>query len=355
MSVEAQAYFLEAAGQRLVRRPLALGVPAAGEAIVEIDACGLCHTDLGFADGSVAPKHALPLVLGHEIVGRVVEVGDGGDGRLVGARVLVPAVLPCGDCAFCRAGRGNACPRQQMPGNDVHGGFATHIRVAAGPLVRLDDAPSHVDVRELSVVADAVSTAYQAVRRSGLAAGDAAFVVGAGGVGGYVVQIAHALGAKVVALDVDDGRLSTIAAHGADATVSVKDRAPRDVRKIVHGHAGEWKIASLAFRVFECSGTPDGQTLAYTLLGPAATMVQVGFTRRPVELRLSNLMAFDATLHGSWGAPPSAYPDVLRLVYDRKIALSPFVEHAPMSRLDQALADMAAHRLTRRLVLDPRS
>jgi len=136
-----------------------------------------------------------------------------------------------------------------MPGNDIHGGFATHLLVPAHPLVPLDHLPASVDVRELSVVADAVSTAYQAILRSGLAAGDAAVVIGAGGVGGFTVQIARALGARVVACDVQAHRLALLAAHGAEATVDVRDRAPQDVRKEVHGLLRGWGIPSLRWRL----------------------------------------------------------------------------------------------------------
>ena len=348
-----EAYVLTAAGAPLERQSLELASLAEHQAVVEVEACGLCHTDLAYARGEVAPRHALPLVLGHEIVGRVVAAG-GAHEALVGARVLVPAVLPCGSCDFCRAGRGNACPKQKMPGNDVHGGFATHVTLPAAPLVPLTDVPPSVDPRHLAVVADAVSTAYQAVVRAGLVAGDVAFVVGAGGVGGYVIQIARALGARVVAIDVEASRLALVAAHGAEDGVVVGDRPPKEIRKEVHRLAADWGVPSLRYRVFECSGTPKGQTLAFTLLAPAATMVQAGYCASPVELRLSNLMAFDATVHGTWGCPPEAYPAVLDLIYSGRVALAPFVEHAPLSEVNGILDDMANHRLTRRVVFDPR-
>ena len=124
----AEAYFLDTPATPLAQRDLPLDDPGDGEVVVEVAACGLCHTDLSFAGGSVAPRHPLPLVLGHEITGTVAAAGAGAE-HLQGRRVMVPAVLPCGDCAFCAAGRGNACPNQKMPGNDIHGGFASHITV----------------------------------------------------------------------------------------------------------------------------------------------------------------------------------------------------------------------------------
>lgn len=350
--MNAAGYYLETPGQPLAWRELAPAEPAPGEALVEVVACGLCHTDLAFADGSVSPRHALPLVLGHEITGRVVAAGKGWS-ALVGKPVLVPAVLPCGECAFCRAGRGNACPRQKMPGNDIHGGFASHVLVPAAPLVPLDGAPPGISLAKLSVVADAVSTAYQAVRRAGLAAGDAAFIVGAGGVGGFVAQIARARGAHVAVCDVSRERLRAAESLGAELALDVGGRDPREVRKELQGAAARWGVPTLAQRIFECSGTPDGQLLAFGLLDRAATLVQVGYTPQKVSVRLSNLMAFDATVYGTWGCPPEAYPEVLGLIYAGQVVLEPLVEGAPMSDLNRLLEEMAAHRLVRRMVLDP--
>ena len=350
----ATAYWLDTPGTPLRSAPLELPEPCATEAIVEVTACGLCHTDLGFANGAVAPKHALPLVLGHEIVGVVTQVGSAAP-ELMGKNVLVPSVMPCGDCPFCRADRGNVCLGQKMPGNDIHGGFATHILCPASSLVSLEHAPDSIALDSLSVVADAVSTAYQAVARSGLESGDVAFVVGGGGVGGFTAQIAAAMGARVVVCDVDDVRLADCAAYGASATVNVKGRSAKDVRKELHGIAREWGVPSLRWRIFECSGTASGQTQAYALIRHASTLVLVGFTRDRVEVRLSNLMAFDATVHGTWGCPVDSYPAVLKLIYDGKVVVEPFIERAPMSTLGKQLTALSQHKLTRRMVLDPRT
>jgi len=346
MGVQAEAYVLDAPRTKLRRTKLTLE-PRDDEAIVEVVACGLCHTDLAFANGSVIPKHGLPLVLGHEIVGTIVH------GARIGLRVLVPAVMGCGACAFCAAGRDNACPKQVMPGNDVHGGFSTHVVVRESSLVPLDGAPDDFDLRELSVVADAVSTAYQAVNRAGVSEGDLAIVVGAGGVGGYAAQIARARGARVLAIDVDPKRLDLITKHGASEVFQVDHRPIKELRKELKRVTSA--IPSLRHRIFECSGTTAGQELAFALIATGGTMVQVGYCREPIEVRLSNLMAFDATVHGSWGAAHAAYSEVLRLVFEKKVVLSPFVEHAPMSRIDALLDDMAHHRLDKRAILDPRA
>lgn len=353
MTIRAEAWVLKEANKPLVRESLELADPSATDVVVEVDACGLCHTDLGFADGSVAPRMGLPIVLGHEVVGTVRAAGERYQ-NLVGKKVLVPAVMPCGDCAYCRAGRGNACLKQKMPGNDINGGFGTHLVAPGASMISLADAPESTKTDSLSVVADAVSTAYQAILRSGLGAGDVAFVVGGGGVGGFAAQIAKALGAKVVVCDVHEARLAGLGELGFDHLSNVKGREAKDVRKELHGKAKEWGVAGLKFKIFECSGTAAGQTLAYTLLSNGATMLVVGFTRDTVNVRLSNLMAFDASVHGSWGCPVEAYPAVLKLIYEGKVVLEPFIERAPMSLVNEHLKALAEHKLARRLVMDPK-
>ena len=349
MTVTAQAYVLEAPKTPLVRRPLQIPAPGPAEAIVEVIACGLCHTDLGYADGSVPTKKGIPLVLGHEAVGRVVEAGKD-FASLVGSNVLVPAVLPCGECPFCQAGRGNACPNQKMPGNDIDGGFSTHFLVPARPLIKIGASSN---IAALSVVADAVSTAYQAILRANVAAGDAVIVVGAGGVGSFVVQIASALGARVVACDIIEERLKLIAGYGAAETINLANLDPKELRKQVRAFAKG--VPTLKYKIFECSGSAPGQTTAYGLLERGATMMQVGYTPNKIDVRLSNLMAFDATLHGTWGCPPEVYPGVLRMIEEGKVKLDPFIAYGPMSKVNDYLADMAAHKLERRMVMDPRT
>jgi len=325
--------------------------PGAGEALVRVAGCGVCHTDIGFWKDGVPTNHGLPITLGHEISGVVTAAGPAHSG-LVGREVIVPAVMPCGDCDLCRAGRGNACRRQRMPGNDMDGGFAEYVTVPARGLCPVDDRGDY-DLAELSVIADAVSTPYQAIVRSGLAPGDLAIVVGAGGVGIYAVQIAAALGARVVAIDVDDERLAHAGRHGAGLAVSSAATAFKELRKQVAGQAQAWACPPYGWKIFECSGHPDGQQTAWGFLTHAATLMVVGFTLSRIEVRLSNVMAFDATVQGTWGCLPELYPAALEMVTSGRITLKPFIERHPMSRGAELLERVADHTLRRRAILEP--
>ena len=318
--------------------------PGPGEVLIETAACGVCHTDLGFFFDGVPTRHPFPLTLGHEISGEVVAAGLGADAWL-GRKVVVPAVLPCGTCAACRAGRGQICPKQVFPGNDVHGGFATHVRVAAHGLCavpNLDDVGVNragLDLAALAVVADAVSTPYQAAVGMELGPGDLAIWVGAGGVGGFGVQISAALGAKVVALDVDSARLERFKSFGASLTLSATGD-PKALRKQIRAFADANGIPTWRWKIFEASGNPKGQQLAFGLLAHGAALSIVGYTAQAVEVRLSNLMAFDATVQGNWGCLPEHYPAVVELALSGRIALEPFIERRPMSAINDTFFEL---------------
>jgi len=326
---------------------------ANGQAVIEVLGCGVCHTDLGFLDDGVPTRHALPLVLGHEVVGRVVAHANSGS-ELIGCTVLVPAVMPCGDCAQCERDRGDICPLQVFPGNDDHGGFASHLVVPARGLCPVPRDRFDADgEKRLAVIADAVSTAYAAIRKSGLSEGDFAVFVGAGGVGGFGAQIAHALGARVLAIDVDDERLALIAEHGASWTLNARDRTSKDLKKQVRSLAKEQALPAAGWKIFETSGTATGQETAFSLLTFGAALGVVGYHPGDVKVRLSNLMAFAARAEGTWGCPPRLFPEILELVCDEKVVLEPFVEMHPMARINEVFEALRNHQLKKRPILVP--
>ncbi len=352
MTIDRYSWRLVEPGRALERVEVAGRDPEAGEVVIRVAGCGVCHTDLGYADGHVDTKTPLPLVLGHEIVGTVIEVGVDAE-EWVGKDVLVPAVIPCGDCELCASGRGNVCRRQKMPGNDLDGGFATHVTLPAVGLAAVDSLPDGYELADFAVVADAVTTPLQAVRRAGVTEGDLAVVVGTGGVGTYAVQVAAASGAAVIAVDVDEARLAPLADHGAAATINARDLSPREVRDAAREHARDLGGATTGWKIFECSGTTPGQETAFGMLGPAATLAVVGFTMDKVSVRLSNLMAFDADAFGSWGCPPERYPEAIELVASGQIDVLPFTRKVPMTDVEAALASARDGSDPRRSILVP--
>ncbi len=354
MSIQAHRWLMTAVNTPLERAAFH-AEPGPGEVVVAIAGCGVCHTDLGYFYDGVRTKQPLPLALGHEISGKVVATGAGAE-RWMGKAVIVPAVLPCGECDLCSRGLGTICPHQKMPGNDIQGGFATHIVVPGRGLCEVDEsrlARAGLTLADVSIVADALTTPYQAVRRAGVKAGSLAVVVGAGGVGGYCVQIANAFGAKVVAIDVDDDKLEAISHHGAALTLNSHALDGRAIKVAITAFAKQSGLAATEWFIFECSGTAAGQLTAYGLLVHGATLSVVGFTMDKIEIRLSNLMAYDARAIGNWGCPPESYPAALDLVLDGKVAIKPFVEALPLDDINRVFTAVHHREIKKRAVLVP--
>jgi 6-hydroxycyclohex-1-ene-1-carbonyl-CoA dehydrogenase len=352
--IQAHRWVMTAVGAPLRNEPFAARA-GAGEAVIAVAGCGVCHTDLGFLIDGVLTNRPLPLALGHEISGRVVAAGQGAEDWL-GKAVIVPAVLPCGDCDLCRRDLPNICRRQKMPGNDIHGGFASHIVVPARGLCAVDEGrleKAGLSLADVSVVADAVTTPYQAVLRAGVRPGALAIVVGVGGVGGFAAQIAKAAGATVVAIDVDEKKLAAMARGTAALTLNAREHDRKALKARIAEFCKAEDLPLAEWFIFECSGTASGQLTAFGLLTFGATLSVVGFTMDRIEVRLSNLMAFDARAIGNWGCPPDLYPAALDLALDGRIELAAFVERHPLADIERVIADARAHRFARRPILVP--
>ena len=342
-------------GAPLVRSEFDPFPPNPEEVIVEVAGCGVCHTDLGFYYDGVRLKHDLPLALGHEISGRVVAARPGAQDWL-GKSVLVLSVIPCGTCDHCRRGLVRIGRRQRMPGNDIQGGFASHVVVPVAGLCAVKEArleQAGLVLADISVVADAVTTPYQAVVGSGLGEQDIAVVIGIGGVGGFAAQVAGALGATVIAVDIDQSKLDKIVEYGVAKTFNAREISGRDLRKAITDFAREGDLRPTEWRIFECSGTAAGQLTAFDLLTFGSTLCVIGFTMDKVEIRLSNLMAFDARAIGNWGCAPALYPAALDLVLSGKVQLLPFTQRRPLDDINAVFAETHSGQSNRRTIMAP--
>ena len=333
---------------------VSLDVPElqAGEVMVEIAGCGVCHTDLGYFYDGVPTVTQPPLTLGHEISGTVIA----GDGAWIGKEVIIPAVLPCNNCPICASGRGNRCLAQKMPGNSygIYGGFSSHIVVPSVDLCVIEDKKG-MPLSSFAVIADAVTSPYQAAVRAEVKPGDLTVVTGAtGGLGVYATQTLSALGAKeVVAVARNPQKLERALKYGATHTISTVDKSARDVRGEFRNYSKEKGLAGYGWKIFEWSGTAAGQEIALELLSFVGVLVIAGYGMQKNEYQLSRLMGFDADIKGTWGCLPEYYPKVLKMVLDKKIEIEPFIETRPMGQIQQAFDDVHAGGLDKRIVLIP--
>ena len=193
-----------------------------GEVLVEVAGCGVCHTDLSYFYEGTPTVSEPPITLGHEISGTVVT----GDDSWIGKEVIIPAVMPCRNCIFCKTGHGNRCLNQKMPGNSlgIYGGFSDYIPVPNIDLCVIKDRQG-IPLPYFAALADAGTTPYQAAKRADLQYGDKVIIVGIrGGVGKFMGLIASALGAgTIIGIDIKDN-LDDALNMGADYVISARDK-----------------------------------------------------------------------------------------------------------------------------------
>jgi len=324
-----------------------------GEVLVNVAGCGVCHTDLGYFYDGVPTVTKPPLSLGHEISGTIVA----GEEKLLGKEVVIPAVMPCNKCPICAAERGNRCLAQKMPGNSlgIYGGFSSHIPVPAEDLCIVENR-ADFQLAELAVIADAVTTPYQACVRAGLKQGDNVVVVGVtGGVGSYMAQMAKAFGAKtVVGIGRDTVKLERALKYGADYVINSADKDENAVRNEFRDLCKAHGLPSnYGWIIFEVTGTAPGQAIALSLLSFIGKLIVIGFGMQKNEYSISRLMAFDAEIIGTWGCLPKYYPKVLELVLNKKIEIRPFTELRPMSQIKEVFEEAHNRKLMKRVVLTP--
>ncbi len=310
-------------------------------------------TDLGYFYDGVPTVTKPPLTLGHEISGVVVA----GDNKLIGKEVIIPAVMPCNNCAICASGRGNRCLSQKMPGNSlgIYGGFSSHIPVPSTDLCVVEDRRD-LQLAELAVIADAVTTPYQACVRAGIKQGDKVVVVGVtGGVGSYVAQMAKAFGAEtVVGIARDPEKLKRALKYGADFVINSTGKDAKTVRNEFRKLCKAKSLPhNYSWKIFEVTGVTAGQEIALNLLSFIGKLIVIGFGMQKNEFSISRLMALDAEIIGTWGCLPKYYPKVLELVLNKTVKIRPFTETQLMSKIEEVLEAAHARRLTKRVVLTP--
>ena len=261
--------------------------PAAGEVLVRSAVVGICGSDMHAAHGH-HPFVSLPMRPGHEVVGRVEQVGDGVEPGLVGTRVVVEPNLVCGICDQCRAGRYNICATLQVFGCQTAGGMADRFVIAADRVVPL---PDDLDDDWASLVEPA-ATPVHAVRRAGDLRGRRVVVVGAGPIGLLVIQAARRAGAAtVVAADLVASKRSRAERLGADASFDAG--APDPAAAALAALGGPADV------VFDCVSVEATVRLAIAVLTKGGVLMTVGVPSGPTRIDLDLVQDRELTLMGN--------------------------------------------------------
>lgn len=323
-----KAAVFEGANQPLQMKDIEKPTVGPEDILVKIAACGVCHTDLHYIDHGTPTFKQPPMVLGHEPSGDVAEVGSDVKKFKEGDRVLIPAVLTCGYCDFCRAGRENICANMTMLGNHIDGAYAEYIKVPAKDVCTL---PDEIPLEEGSIIADAISTPFHAVKNQAqVKPGDTVVVFGCGGIGINIVQVAAAVGGKVIAVDVLDRKLEIASTFGAAETINPTkvEKLGKEIKKLTGGGADV---------AIEAIGKPETIQAAFGTLRKGGKLVVVGFSGKDITLSAAKIMFFEMEIVGSLGCRPTDYPKLIELVRLGKIKVKELVTNRfPLEKINDA-------------------
>ena len=287
------------------------------EALVKVKAAGICHTDLHFLEGTLAPwKGSLPLTLGHEIAGEIERVGSKVKTFHEQDRVVVNNGVSCGKCRYCRAGRGNICVDLDQLGFTLDGGYAEYVKVPEASLVKL---PSMISFEVGALLPCGVASAYHALHDIGkLKKGETVLVNGTGGLGTSAIQIAKIAGSKVIATDIVDEKLDIAKKLGADYIINAKIQdVPDSVKKITDGRGVDVAI--------EFVGIAPTMRNALNSLGKTARYLIVGYSKDLLEASTLGLVVLEAEIKGVVACTRRDLEAVVRLTRAGK--LKPVVAH----------------------------
>ena len=249
MNSTMKAAVVRAFGQPLAIEEVKVPRPGAGDILVKIEACGVCHTDLHAAEGDWPVKPNPPFIPGHEGVGHVVAVGAGVDHVKEGDRVGIPWLYSaCGYCEHCLGGWETLCESQQNTGYSVNGGFAQYALANAGYVGHL---PAQIGFIEIAPVLCAGVTVYKGLKVTDTRPGDWVVISGVGGLGHMAVQYAKAMGLNVAAVDVDEDKLRLARQLGALVTVNAATTDPAAYLKKEIGGAHGALVTAVSPKAFE--------------------------------------------------------------------------------------------------------
>lgn len=313
--------------------------PGHGQVLVKNLTSGVCHTDLHAAEGDWPVKPALPLIPGHEGVGRVEAIGEGVEGYAIGDLVGNAWLWSaCGHCEYCRTGWETLCEAQVNGGYSVDGSFGEYMLVDATFAARL---PEGTDPLEVAPVLCAGVTVYKGLKMTGARPGQWVVISGIGGLGHIAVQYAVALGFRVVAVDVAPDKLELAAHHGAEVVINARETEPVDAVTAATG------------------GGAHG--ILVTAVHPSAFGQAIGMARRGGTIVFNGLPPgdfpapiFDIVLKGLTirGSIVGTRQDMIEALdfYGRGL-IHPTVHERPLEDINDVFAEMRAAKIDGRVVI----
>jgi len=311
-----------------------------GEALVQMEYCGVCHTDLHVKNGDFGDVTGV--VLGHEGVGKVVEVAEGVTSLKVGDRVAIPWLYEsCGHCEYCTTGRETLCRNVKNAGYTVDGAMAEQAIVVADYVVKV---PDNLDPAAATSITCAGVTTYKAVKVSDIRPGQWIGVFGIGGLGSLAVQYAkNVFGARVVAFDINDDKLAFAKEMGADVTVnSLKENPKEKVLEITDGKGLDACVVTAVAKA------PFNQAVDVVKAG--ARVVAVGLPVDKMDLDIPRLVLDGIQVVGSLVGTRQDLKEAFQFAAEGKVV--PRVTLRKLEEINDIMEEMEQGKFTGRMVID---
>lgn len=336
---------MKAAVLRQFKSPLVIeDVPRplleANEVLIQVEACGVCHSDLHVADGDwpqFASITKMPLILGHEIAGKVVEKDDAVREFQIGDRVGMPWIYwTCGECEFCHEGNENLCAKQKITGVTVDGGFAEFVKGPASHVVRIPDGLSAVEAAPLFC---AGVTVFRALKQANISPGQRLAIFGIGGLGHLAVQIGREMGAEITAVDTADEKLQLAESLGAVKGFNARSR---NVAKELRG-AGGVHVALVT------SAAKAAYDTAFACVRPTGMLLAVGLPPEDICFPPIMMAAKEVRIRASAVGTRQDLRDVLAMASKGKVRCR--VATRPLSETNLVMDQLRHGQVSGRIVL----
>ncbi len=312
------------------------------EVLVRVKACGICGTDLKTCSGGKKEGTKVPLIMGHEIAGEVVELGAEVTDIRIGDRGVVHFYLTCGKCAFCLSNRETVCahPLGRF-GFNVDGGFAEYL---AAPARNFIPIPQSLTFTQACIICDAISTTYRALNKAAIQPGDYVLVMGLGGLGIHGIQIAKALGANVIGVDINPAKLELAKQLGVEHVLKFEADSSfvEGVRKRADGNP----ISA----ILETVSIPATVEADLKLLGPAGKLVLAGYTSVPLSIPPYALVLHELSIYGSRASSRDDVRAVISLL-EKGVVVPVVSKTYPLEEVNHALEELRLGRCIGRQVI----
>lgn len=317
--------------------------PGAEEVLIEVEACGVCHSDVHVADGDWTEFAGIvkrPLILGHEIAGRVVKKGAEVRDLQVGDRVGVAWLhWSCGECEYCCEGNENLCIQQKITGVTVDGGYAEYVKAPASHALKI---PENITSVEAAPLFCAGVTVYRALNKANISRGQRLAIFGIGGLGHLGVQIGRALGAEILAIDVSEEKLALAESLGAKTGLNANSS---NVVKTLRGMGG-------AHVVLVTSAAKAAYEMAFSCVRPTGTLLVVGLPAEPICFPPILMAAGEARIQASAVGTRQDLKEILAMAAAGKVRCS--TAAFPLERANEVLDRLRKGQVSGRIALTPR-